>query len=152
VQVSGGGLLNGGGTDLSASIGYRLTRRLTADAAAELIHIPSDVHLYDNGYSVSRGASMRFVSGAIRVVLLPSRRASPYALAGIGVGTSHPNVNQYFRDSVTNTMRVAFAGGGLRFEINPRVSVIADMRFGILNERDEVGLLLPLRAGVAWHF
>jgi hypothetical protein len=95
---------------------------------------------------------MRFVSGELRAVLLPWRRASPYALTGIGVGTSHGNVNQYFRDSVTNAMRVVFAGGGVRFEINPRISVIADMRFALLTVRDEVGLLLPLRAGVAWHF
>ena len=152
VEGAAGALLNRGGSNLSASIGYRLTRRISAHAAAELVHLPTEVNFYDRGYGVQRGATMRLFSGEVRVAFAPSHRVSPYALAGIGFGTSRPNVNQYFADAVTNNMRLAFTGVGVRFQVNPHLSVVADTRCAIVRERDVVGLLLPLRGGVSWSF
>ena len=153
VEGAAGALLNAGGFNVSGSIGYLLTRRISAHLAADMVHLPTEVNVYDGGYGVRRGATMRLLSGEVRLAFAPSHRVSPYALAGMGFGISRPNVNQYFRGGgVTNNMRLAFTGIGVRFQVNPHLSVVADTRFALERERDVVGLLLPLRGGVSWSF
>ncbi len=44
------------------------------------------------------------------------------------------------------------AGGGVRVPITPRLAGFPDLRFGIQGELDSIRFVLPLRAGMAWHF
>jgi hypothetical protein len=73
-------------------------------------------------------------------------------MTGAGIGVSRPNVNEVFPDPVTNTAHVLFSGGGLAVPLGPHVRVSADMGFFLVGERDAIGLILPLRGGLAWRF
>jgi hypothetical protein len=46
--------------------------------------------------SASRGGTLMFVSGELRLALPPADLVSPFAIAGIGRGVSRPNVNAAF--------------------------------------------------------
>lgn len=152
LQFSAGSQLNAGGDNLSGSFAYSLTPRLSVLAEAERLHIPTDVTLHESEYGATRGGTQRFVSGQVRLTLLPDRGVSPYVFGGMGFGTSRPNVNELFPDPVTNDLRVVFAGGGIRVRVGARFTVLGDARFTLAAENDDVSLWVPVRVGLAWLF
>jgi hypothetical protein len=152
VQAAAGVLTNGGGTVQSVSLGYSPNARFMLVASGERNHVPSEVRYYENGYSASRGGTLRFVTGELRVALLPARRISPYVLAGLGKGVSRPNVNALFPDPVKHDATSLFFGAGVRVGLGAHLALLGDARLSGYGENGEVGLLAPIRAGVAWRF
>lgn len=140
--------LRTGGHDESVALGLRLGERLTLLGGAERLYWPTE----RNGPGYTRGGTVSFVSGALRVSLAPHLRAAPYAIAGLGRGVSRPNVNDVFPTPVRNDATVVFFGGGVRIAASDHVSIIADVRAGLVGESDSVGLVVPARAGLAWNF
>lgn len=114
----------------------------------ERSHWPTEV----GPTSATRGGTVTFISGEVRFLPVTVGRVSPYALASVGAGVSRPNVNTIFPDRVTNTAWLMVGGAGVRIAATDRLSVFADMRFGIHGELDTIRLLLPVRGGVAWRF
>jgi hypothetical protein len=150
ISVKGalGTQINEGGDNQSISVGFSPHAQWDFLINAERIHLPTDV----TGFGATRGGTTTFVSGEVRFVPLTLNRISPYVLASAGRGTSRPNVNEIFPDSVTNDAWLLFVGGGVRVPMTERFSLFGDIRAGIQGELDTVGALLPVRGGVAWRF
>jgi hypothetical protein len=151
LHVAAGSTTQGGDLQ-SASIGYSPMPRLTLLVSGERNHRPTEVRRDENGFSAMRGGTARFLSGELRLALLEGRRPSPYVMVGMGLGVSRPNVNEIFRDPVSNGLRVVFLGAGIRVLVYRNLSVFGDARFALAGERDVVMLSLPIRGGVSWHF
>lgn len=154
VQGLYGTHLGAGGDSQSVSVGLSF-RRVDFLVSAERLHQPTEVSRYENGYSVTRRGTAKFVSGEVRWTPVSFRRLSPYVLGGLGRGTSRPNVNEFFPTPVANDAVLAFAGGGLRVPVVGGLSVIADVRFVLQLEDSEDGgvyVFGPIRAGLAWRF
>ena len=151
-DAAAGLLVNDKGNTVSAAFAYAPARRLELVLNVERIHVPFQRHEYENGFSVSRGGTLTFVSGDVRFVPVPEARVSPFVLVGGGAGQSRPNVNDEFSDPVTNALRVMYAGGGVRVPFGRGLSVSADARVVVGLERDVALLMIPIRAGVAWSF
>jgi len=140
--------LRTGGHDESIALGLRLGDRVTLLASAERLYWPTQ----HDGPGYTRGGTVSFVSGALRVTLAPRLRAAPYAIAGIGRGVSRPNVNDVFPTPVRNDATTLFFGGGIHVAATEHVGVIADLRAGFLAESDSLAIVLPAQIGVAWSF
>ena len=153
VNAAGGTTLNGGGTVVSGSVGMAPVSRLELLVGVERIHLPFEREEFSDGYSVTRGGTLTFVSGEARLSLFPPGRVSPFLVAGAGGGISRPNVNADFPDEIRNNLRVVYAGGGVRLPIGRAVSLTAEAR-GMLAVEDNDGVLgiLPVRAGLSWRF
>jgi hypothetical protein len=153
VQAAGGSIVNGGGHVLSAAFGYAPVSWLELLVNVERDHLPFEVKQFPEGGSgATRGGTLTFVSGEVR--LGPTLgRVSPFALAGIGGGTSRPNVNAMFPTPVTNDLQMVYVGGGVRVPLGKGLSLIGDARAMLAAEGDE-GILgmVPVRAGIAWRF
>jgi hypothetical protein len=148
VQGAAGTHLNGGGDHQSVSVGFSPNGHLDFLISAERSHLPTEV----TPFGATRGGTATFFSGEVRVAPFTFNRLSPYVLASAGRGTSRPNVNDLFPDRVTNDTWLLFFGGGLRIPMTTRLSAFADVRAGIQGERDTIGLLVPVRGGLAWRF
>jgi hypothetical protein len=150
LQVAAGPTLTlvGGGNVLSAAFGYSPASRLELLLNIERTHLP--FQLYG---SAVRGGTLMFVSGELRLALLPPGRVSPFAIAGAGGGVSRPNVNATFPDRVQNDLRVLYLGGGIRVPLRRGVSLVGDVRCMLgLEGYDGILAVWPVRAGVAWRF
>jgi hypothetical protein len=153
VQLAGGPTLTGGGNVLSAAFGYSPASRLELLLNVERNHLPFQLERFPDGYSATRGGTMTFVSGELRLALLPAGRVSPFAVAGGGGGVSRPNVNAEFPDRVSNDLRVLYIGGGVRVPLGRGFSLLGDARAMLaLEGYDGVMAVWPVRAGVAWRF
>ena len=153
VELAGGATLIGGGNVQSAAFGYSPWSRLELLLNIERNHLPFKVARLTDGYSVSRGGTLTFVSGELRLALRPADRVSPFALAGAGGGVSRPNVNASFPDPVRNDLRVMYLGGGVRVPLGRGFSVSGDARCMLaLEGYDGVLGIWPVRASVAWRF
>ena len=155
LQVAAGPLLtlSGGANVLSAAFGYSPVSRLELLLNMERSHVPFQLTRFTDGYSVSRGGTLTFVSGELRFALLPANRVSPFALVGAGGGVSRPTVNAYFPDRVRNDLRVLYVGGGVRVPLGRGFSLSGDARCMLgLEGYDGVLALWPVRVGVAWRF
>ena len=154
VQGALGPLVNAGGSSQSLSFGFSPDERIGFLVSAERIHLPTEVKRHEFGYAATRGGTTTFISGEVRVSPFAFNRASPYALAGIGRGTSRPNVNDLFPGGDTSDAGMMFAGGGVRLAVTKHVSAFMDMRFVLQVDRSDTGvfLFLPFRAGLAWRF
>lgn len=152
-SASGGTTLNGGGTVVAGAAGFAPASRLELLVNVERIHLPFEREQFSDGYSLTRGGTLTFVSGEARLALFPPERVSPFLLAGAGGGISRPNVNADFPNPVRNNLRVAYVGAGVRVPLGRRLGLIADVR-GMLAVEDNDGVLglLPVRAGIAWRF
>ena len=120
--------------------------------SVERSHLPTEVTGSNNSVGVTRGGTVKFVSGEIRVAFFEPDRTSPYMLAGAGRGVSRPNVNEIFPNPVRNDATLFFTGGGVRIPVSDHLSVFADVRFVIQIELDSAILLTPVRGGLAWRF
>jgi hypothetical protein len=151
LQVAAGPTLTlvGGGNVLSAAFGYSPASRLELLVNVERNHVPFQMY-----GSATRGGTMTFVSGELRVALLPAAdRVSPFAMAGGGGGVSRPNVNATFPDRVRNDLRVLYIGGGVRVPLRRGFSLVGDARCMLgLEGYDGILAVWPVRAGVAWRF
>lgn len=155
VQAAFGTLLNADGTDATVGVGFWPNDRIGILVGAERIHLPTVVTEFERGSSATRGGTSTFVSGEFRFVPLRVSRVSPYVLAGVGFGSSRPNVNEQFPDPVDSFRSGAlFAGGGIHVPVNPHLSLFGDVRAMLQLEDSEAGayLFVPVRAGVAWQF
>ena len=157
VHVGAGGTIphadEGAGTLQTVSFGLSPTPKLTILVGGVRIHRPPYVRSYsDGGSSTTRGGTAQFAIGEVRFAFRPDGRASPYVMAGGGLGVSRPNVSQNFPDRVTDPAYVMFSGGGLVVPLGPHLRVSGDVGFLLLGETDVPRLILPVRAGLAWQF
>jgi hypothetical protein len=148
LQAAVGTHVNTGGDGQSVALGFSPNQRWDFLIGAERSHWPTEV----TSASATRGGTAMLVTGEMRFAPFTVNRVSPYALAGVGRGLSRPNVNEFFPSRVTNDAWLMSFGGGVRVDLNQRLSAFADMRSGILGERDVVVLVLPVRAGITWRF
>ena len=153
LQVAGGPTIRGGASVISAGVGYSPASRVELLLNVERIHQPSRFHYFENGFSASRGGTLTFVSGELRVSFLPQDRVSPFALVGGGGGISRPNVNATFPEAVRNDLRVMYVGGGVRVPLRHGLSLVGDARAMLaLEGYDGVLGILPVRAAITWRF
>lgn len=153
VNASGGTTLNGGGYDVAGAVGFAPASRVELLVNVERIHLPFEREEFTDGYGLTRGGTLTFVSGEVRLALFPPDRVSPFLMAGAGGGISRPNVNADFPTVVRNNLRLAYVGGGVRVPLARGLGLIADVR-GMLAIEDNDGVLglLPVRAGISWRF
>ena len=154
IQGAVGSHLRDGGDTESVSLGVWFGERFGVVVNAERSHVPTDVTFYPDGYSATRGATTRFVSGEFRYTPLTYQRVSPYVLVGMGRGVSRPNVNEFFPDHVTHTLTLAFPGFGTRVRLTEHLSAFADLRLMFQSRAGEpdAGGFGPIRGGLAWRF
>jgi hypothetical protein len=153
LQVAAGSTLISGGNSLSAAFGYSPASRLELRLNVERAHLPFQLKRFTDGYSATRGGTMTFVTGEVRLSLLPADRVSPFAMAGIGGGVSRPTVNDQFPGGVSNDLRVLYFGGGVRVPLRAGLSLWGDARAMLaLENNDGIMAVWPVRAGVAWRF
>ena len=153
LQAAAGPTVIGGGHALSAALGFSPVSRLDLLVNVERVHLPFELERLAGGYSTTRGGTLTFVSGELRVALMAVDRVSPFLLVGAGGGSSHPNVNAQFPDRITNDLRVLFVGGGVRVPLRQRFNLVGDVRGLLALENDDgVIAILPVRLGVAWRF
>jgi hypothetical protein len=66
---------------------------------------------------------------------------------------SRPNVNEIFRNRVTNYVQAIFLGGGVHVPLGERMTVFADVRMLVGAEgREGMVAVAPARVGLAWRF
>ena len=153
VQVAGGPTLTGGATAMSAALGYAPVSWLELLVNVERIHAPLQSARDPNGYSVTRGGTMTFASGELRIAPLPKARVSPFAMAGVGRGISQPTVSAAFPEPVRNELRVIYLGGGARIPLRRGFSLLGDARAMLtLEDYDSVLGIWSVRGAVAWRF
>jgi hypothetical protein len=154
IQVAAGSHWKDGGDSQAISFGIPAGQYWNVLLSAERSHVPTKVMRFDNGMSVSRRGTVMFVGAEVRLSPRPSARFSPYAFAGLGRGTSRPNVNEFFPDRVTNKVALLFAGGGVRVPLTDHLSAFVDARvvFFVGIDSEELGGLVPIRGGLAWKF
>jgi hypothetical protein len=153
LQLAAGPTLIQRGNVLSAAFGYSPASLLELVLNVERNHLSFRLHPFNGGYSATRGGTMTFVSGELRLAFLPMDGVSPFAVAGVGGGVARPNVNAEFPDRVRNDVRVAYFGAGVQVPLRRRLSLFGDARIIIATENDEsVSAVWPLRTGVAWRF
>lgn len=153
IQAGAGPLLQSGGHNLSATLGFSPLSRLDLLVSVERLHLPFKRETFGDVFSLTRGGTLTAVSGEIRVSLRPPHRVSPYGFAGFGGGVSRPTVNAEFPTAVENDLVVLYFGGGLRVPLAGGLSIFGDARAMMaLETEDSVMGVWPVRAGVAWRF
>jgi hypothetical protein len=154
IQGAVGSHLGDGGDAESVSLAVSFGERFGVVVNAERSYLPTDVTFYPDGYSATRGATTRFVSGEFRYTPITYKRVSPYVLVGMGRGVSRPNVNEFFPDRITHTVTLAFPGFGTRVRLTDHLSTFADVRFMFQSRAGEpdAGAFGPIRGGLAWRF
>jgi hypothetical protein len=154
VQGAAGSHFGDGGDTQSLGLGVWFGERFGVVVNAERSHVPTDVTFYADGYAATRGATTRFVSGEFRYVPVTYKRLSPYVIAGIGRGVSHPNVNEFFPNRVTHTVMLVFPGFGASVRMTDHLSAFADLRIMFQSRQGEpdAGMFGPIRGGLAWRF
>jgi hypothetical protein len=154
VQGAIGSHIGDGGNAQSVSLGVLFHGRFGVVVNVERSYVPTDVTFFEGGYSATRGATTRFISGEFRYVPVTYKRISPYVIAGLGVGRSRPNVNAFFPERVTHTVMLQFPGFGAGVQVTERLSAFADCRFMFESRPGEpdAGGFGPIRGGLAWRF
>ena len=151
LQFAAGSTLEGGNTQ-SASFGVSLTRHLTLLVGADRTHLPTRTEQHDRTFAATRGGTFTVFSGALRVDVVPDRRAVPYVVVGVGRGFSNPNVNDIFPHRVTNALTTAYSGGGIRVAVARNLDVFGEVVGTMSMERDALALSVPIRGGLSWRF
>ena len=146
--ASAGPTLMDAGNTLSAGVGFTPTPRLTVTLSVQRDHLN---HRSDEFFSF-RGGTVMTIAGEARFNVAPGQRLSPYVFGGMGKGISRPNVVGPFDSRITNSAGTVFAGAGLQIPIDDRFSIIGDVRFVLVAERDDIGGMWPVRLGVAYRF
>ena len=141
------------GNSVAAGLGFSPTSRVTFVFSFERTHISSQTRRDRDVVSAFRGGTLFLGTAEVRFAPFRRGRFGPYALAGVAGGISRPNVNDVFRDPVTNNARGMFVGGGIDVPLSERTSAFADVRMLVGAEGND-GLIgvAPLRAGIVWRF
>ena len=153
IQGSAGPTMIDSGYSLAAGVGYAPNSHLTILGQVDHSHLSS--RFADNGrgmHSVFRGGKVTLATAEAQLSLFGSDKVTPYVLGGIGFGWSHPSVNQFFPEPVTNKASGVFFGGGVRVPLRDRLSLFADGRVIVGADAGETLGLAPVRAGVVWRF
>ena len=132
LHVGFGSHLKDGGDLESLSFGYTGWRTVTLLVNVERNHIPVRRRSFEGGGSVTRGGTLLSAAGEVRYTAPLPSRVSPFVMAGLGGGVSRPNVDETFPDAVTNTVTMAYAGGGVRIRVHPPVDLFGDLAADLL--------------------
>jgi hypothetical protein len=150
---SAGPTITDTGSSFAVGAGFSPTSRITVLFNFERTHLASRTTRHDDVISSFRGGTLFLGTGEFRYTPFGRARFGPYALAGVAAGVSQPNVNDQFRDRVTNPVRGMFVGGGVNVPAGERLTIFADVRMMIGAEgREGMVGVAPLRAGLAWRF
>jgi hypothetical protein len=153
LQGSAGPTLIDSGYSLAGGFGYSPTRHLTVLFDVERTHLSSELRSDGRGgFAGFRGGTLTLGAAQLRVTPFGRDRVGPYGMVGFAAGVSRPNVNDTFPNPVTNDVRAMFFGGGIHVPLKERVSLFADGRMMIGAEAGELLAVVPVRAGIAWHF
>jgi hypothetical protein len=152
IQAAAGPTIVDTGHHMSAAVGFSPMSRVTLLVDVQRTHLSSRSTRSERGSGAFRGGTMTAVSGEVRVGLWPAHRVTPYVLAGLGAGVSHPTVNEAFPDPVTNDVRFMFFGGGVHVPLRERLSLVSDARLLVGAEAGETLAIIPVRVGIAWRF
>jgi hypothetical protein len=153
LHAGAGATVNDRGYVVSGGFGFSPASRLELLLNVERIHLPFQMTGFRDGSAVTRGGTMTFASGELRVALRRPGGVSPFVLAGAGGGVARPNVNASFPDPVTNSLRVGYVGGGLHVPLRRGFTLWGDGRAMLaLEGNDGVLAMLPVRAGLSWAF
>lgn len=154
VQGAIGSHLGDGGNAQSLSVGLSLGQHIEVVLNAERSYRPTSVEYFEGGYSASRGANTKFISGEFRYAPFTYRAVSPYLIFGHGIGVSRPNVNEFFPERVTHRVTLQFPGFGVRVGMTGHLSAFSDLRIMLQHRRGEpdAGIFGPIRGGIAWRF
>jgi hypothetical protein len=152
IQAAAGPTLVDTGYHVSAGVGFTPISRFTLLVDVERTQLSSRISRNERGSSAFRGGTTTAVTGEARVGLWPARRATPYVVAGLGAGVSHPTVNETFPNRVTNDVRFILFGGGVHVPVRERLSLFGDVRLLVGAEAGETLAMIPVRVGIAWHF
>ena len=154
VDLGAGSHIEDGGDVESMSVGFAVSRMVTVAATVERSHIPTRVTTFPGGSSATRNGTLTSINGEFRLTVPIGARWTPYGLVGGGAGESVLNVNEFFPDPITRTARLVYAGGGVRYSLNPSVALFSDAKLILVvgREADDVSARLPVRAGVSFRF
>ena len=156
IHGSGGPTLYDRGASVAVGVGLTPTSWLTVVVDVEHTHQPSRLTKDEHSRVTSafRGGTLTAVTGGIRASLFGPDRIGPYALAGLAVGMSRPNVNDLWPRRVVHQVQGPFVGGGFQVPIGDRISLFADGRVMLMAGRQADVLLgvAPIRAGMTWRF
>ncbi|HWI16974.1 MAG TPA: hypothetical protein VNT81_04475, partial [Vicinamibacterales bacterium] len=75
-QAAGGPLLQSGGHTVSAAVGFSPISRIDVLVNVERDVLPFERETFSDGYSITRGGELTFLSGEIRASLFPPHRVS----------------------------------------------------------------------------
>ena len=150
---SAGPTITDAGHSVAAGVGFSPQSRVTVAFNVERTHLSTRTSHHGDVFSVFRGGTLLLGSAEVRFVPRGRGRLGPYALAGFAAGISRPNVNDRFRDRITNNVRATFFGGGLQVPVSQRATIFADVRMMVGAEGIEgIVAVAPIRAGVSWRF
>jgi len=154
IHGSGGPTLYDRGSSVAVGVGFTPTSWLTVVVDVERTHQPSRLSTEHGVTSAFRGGTLTSVAGGIRASLFGPDRIGPYALAGLAVGMSRPNVNDLWPKRVAHQVQGPFVGGGFQVPVGNRISLFADGRVMLMAGRQADVLLgvAPIRAGMTWRF
>jgi len=139
----------------SAAAGFGITARprllflVEAEHAQRASQLQRDLRGNIFGF---RGGEVTLGTVQLRAALFQPDRISPYAIVGFAAGRSRLNVNDAFRDPVSNDVRALIIGGGIDVPLRDRMNFFSDWRMIIGGEADDLFAIAPLRAGLGWRF
>lgn len=150
---SAGPTITDPGNSLTAGAGFSPAPRIVLVFNFERTHLSSQSGFEDGVYWNVRGGTLLLATGEVRIVPFGRRRVGPYGVAGMAIGISHPNVNDIFREPVTNYVQALIVGGGIHVPVREQMTFFADVRMMFGGEgREGVVAVAPIRAGVSWRF
>ena len=150
---SAGPTITDTGNSFAAGAGFSPTSYLTMVFTFERTHLSTRTRRYDDVVSSFRGGTLFLGNAEVRYTPFRRNRVGPYALAGLATGVSRPNVNELFRNRVTNHVQAIFLGGGVHVPLGERMTVFADARMLVGAEgREGMVAVAPARVGLTWRF
>jgi hypothetical protein len=95
IHVAGGPLISSGSV-VSAAFGFSPTSRLRLLLNVERDRLPFESKNIDGGTSITRGGTLTFASGEVRVLILSATRVSPFAMVAPGPALGAPPSTKRF--------------------------------------------------------
>ena len=150
---SAGPTITDAGNSFAAGAGFSPTSRLSIVFGFDRTRISSRTTRSQDSISHFRGGTLFLGTAELRFAPFGHGRFGPFGLAGLAAGVSRPNVNDVFRNRITNDVRAIFFGGGIDVPLGDGLSLFADARMTVGTEGyDRIVAVAPLRAGVTWRF
>lgn len=141
------------GFSLSAGAGFSPSPRVTFLLEVERTHRASQLRVDARGGEFGfRGGTSTLAVPQMRLALFRPDRVGPYGIVGLAAGVSRLNATESYPEHTSNGVQALVFGGGIHVPLGERVSVFADGRAIFGGEATEIFGLLPVRAGLAWHF